>query len=76
MNNDELMKRVLIGEMLIHTLEEQNNAQKTISRGLRDCLDAFHGKVSNKNIIELMKYNNLWPSTEVDGEKFCLVGVE
>lgn len=76
MNNNEIMTRVLIGEILIDILEQQSIKKLDIGKGLQDCLDAHSSDVSNKNIIQLMKYNNLWPSTNVDGDRFDLVGVE
>ena len=76
---DYAIERTMIGNILFNIIKTLIDEKREIASvtGLRDCLDIYtNKKISNNNIIQLMKYSNLWPSTEVNGLRFDLVGVE
>jgi len=67
----QLKEEILINECLIKILDKKNHSSSE-----KACLEMKELRFANESIIDMLRAINLWPSTEVDGERFDLVGVE
>lgn len=69
---NEQLRRVAINEILIDIIE---NNKKYPNIELDKIVDERQN-LSNRQLIDRLKEAKLWPTTEYDGKKYSLAGVE